>query len=800
MEQLSIEDIRNYAIHWGKKHGYEKAYAENDREIRFGSKGAIKIDLVGEYAGLIWSFEEERSPGSIIPAKRRKGYRIKFRPGDEPKDPATEGSQSQVEKQGEDKEPSQEEKARAEADRKRQHIREQWGKGVPLAGTPGEAYLKGRQLDGEYPADQVRWAPEYRHTPDGQPGSAILVPLLDDAGQLQGLAAIWVSEFGGKEGRNPAKPLYIAEKGLHLTGRLGDPKAQTLVIAEGLETGLSRLVVGPVDLRVCFGSIHRCDPGPATREVEVLADRDKIGEARAVAREYTVPAYVVVGDISTGKKGDLNDQLREFGLEGVERAVQQRERVTRAQGDPRTKGAKLNRDSDVDLAQVVLSTLENHHGDMVSVEGHLWYFDGTVYHPLDGNEAERCVYSLDGQWVTTPAGNPALLNLSYGRVGSILKVMHGLRGGATDFFDRSRRRPSIPCANGVLVFGENGEPMLQDHHRDLRTRHVLPGRYNPDLLKRVRDPEWLKGTLLGKLILGCFKDDRPSDREGKVLVLQEVAGAIAAAYATRLKEPKAAVGVGPRGGNGKSQWSAVFRGMAASDSIKSISPSRFSEDYHVCELVGSVANVCNELPIKAIQSDTFKQIVDGEEIRGRPIYGKPVAFRPQAQHWYTCNEVPRFVGGVDGGVYRRLLFVPFERTIPMEERIPHLGDRITVEEPDLLLAFAILGLERLIKQQAFSLPEVCKHARDEAVEEADLVRAFAKTCLVRGKAKDEPDSAARVYNAFLEWYRKQGGKQEYRPSLIQFARRVGLAIPDLEVRHMKRGNVWENYHYERPDD
>jgi phage/plasmid-associated DNA primase len=75
--------------------------------------------------------------------------------------------------------------------------------------------------------------------------------------------------------------------------------------------------------------------------------------------------------------------------------------------------------------------------------------------------------------------------------------------------------------------------------------------------------------------------------------------------------------------------------------------------------------------------------------------------RSQAQHVFACNQLPAFHGGMDRGVLRRLLIIVFNRTIPPEERIPRLGQRVIAEELDLVLAWVVQGAERLLARRTF---------------------------------------------------------------------------------------------------
>ncbi len=128
------------------------------------------------------------------------------------------------------------------------------------------------------------------------------------------------------------------------------------------------------------------------------------------------------------------------------------------------------------------------------------------------------------------------------------------------------------------------------------------------------------------------------------------------------------------------------------------------DERHIIGLVAKLLNATDELSAAAIASDTFKSIVTGEPVEGRDVYKSRVEFRSVAQNLFATNNLPPFLGGMDRGVQRRLLVVPFNRTIPIEQRIENIGRRIAKEEADLLLAWAVEGASRPIRQRNFTGP------------------------------------------------------------------------------------------------
>ena len=58
----------------------------------------------------------------------------------------------------------------------------------------------------------------------------------------------------------------------------------------------------------------------------------------------------------------------------------------------------------------------------------------------------------------------------------------------------------------------------------------------------------------------------------------------------------------------------------------------------------------------------------------------------KAIHVYATNALPNFQGGVDAGVERRMLVVPFNLTIPKEDRVPDIAQKSILKKPASLSA------------------------------------------------------------------------------------------------------------------
>ena len=183
-------------------------------------------------------------------------------------------------------------------------------------------------------------------------------------------------------------------------------------------------------------------------------------------------------------------------------------------------------------------------------------------------------------------------------------------------------------------------------------------------------------------------------------------------------------------------------------------------------------------------------MITGEPIDARNPYERPINFRPIAQHVFACNKLPRFEGGMDRGVRRRLLVIPFNRTIPPGERIEHIGTRVCQEEADLLLAWAVAGAERLLRQRRFTEPESSAEALRAWLLGTDPVLGWIADRIAAGLAvvgeKPARLASSTAYADFNLWSDNEGYRENRRISKNTFVQRVTAAMRerDPSVKHV----------------
>jgi P4 family phage/plasmid primase-like protien len=452
---------------------------------------------------------------------------------------------------------------------------------------------------------------------------------------------------------------------------------------------------------------------------------------------------------------------------------------------------QLQLGSDVEIADCVSQVLRQDRGEVIFSEGHFWYYAGSRWRPIEDHELRRVVHRYDGAMVPG-ARSLVPVKLNKARVDSVLNEMTAILA-RPDFF--AEAPVGINCASGFIAFGSDGTPSVLPHQPEHRCRHVLSaflietlGRDAEEIFRFNR----MLGLLFNRLVDGVFRDDQ--DAFEKRELMAEIAGAAALGYRSKSWEPKAVILEGKTAENGKSQVLDLFRGLLPSGAVASIPAGKMGDERFLVGLVGKHLNASDELSgADAIASEVFKAVVTGEPVTGRDVYRSAVAFRSVAQNVFATNTLPSFKGGMDRGVQRRLLVVTFNRTIPENERVANIGKRIAEEEADWLLAWAVAGASRLIRQRGFTIPSSSKTALQEWLRGADPVLAWIETCVEVVDPKSPDWDKARIKSAgahakFVSWAKREGFRENTLPAINGFAQRLRANRPSIEPKHTREGN------------
>lgn len=313
-------------------------------------------------------------------------------------------------------------------------------------------------------------------------------------------------------------------------------------------------------------------------------------------------------------------------------------------------------------------------GELIYAQEQFWQWNGSCFKRVEEGEiTERVAKDIKGN----------ILSRRYNDYQAITKTIALI---ARDQLI-SGHDIGVNFANGFLT----SDLVLNDHSPKYGQTFTMPFEYIPARAGEAH--KWLA------FLEDCWGDDE--DYAEKVMALQE-------AFAATM------FGLGPRyqcafllygpGGTGKTTALEVLSTMMPADGQSAVPPQLWGERFQQQPMVGKSLNVCGELPESTmIDGDKFKAVVDGSqqqtELKGKPIFD----YRPTAAQWFASNFLPRS-RDTSEGFNRRWLIFEFLKVVERGKRIVNFHEILVAEEREAIAAWAVQGLDRLVRQRGYTQP------------------------------------------------------------------------------------------------
>jgi hypothetical protein len=433
--------------------------------------------------------------------------------------------------------------------------------------------------------------------------------------------------------------------------------------------------------------------------------------------------------------------------------------------------------SEVEMSHVFFAHLmKAAGGEIIKSEGEFWAYGPTAWQVIPDNVLRLAAHGFSNSGVGDK-GTP--LKLGKRMIDGVINEL-GTITQRQGFFDDVTE--GVNVLNGTVIVDEAGNITLRDHDPADGMRFTIEAAFGAD--SPMHPPE---GSMLHKLVHGSFKGDE--DGAQKIDLIGEILGAAALGLATRIRQPKAFTFLGVSASNGKSTIAGLLSCLLPNGAVSAISPANLGDERRIINLAGKAANVANEISAAGISGEAFKAAVTGDVVEGRDVYRPAFTFRPRAIHVYTANKLPTFSGGLDRGLQRRLVVVQFNRTIPNDEVVPDILDRIKRDELHLLLGFAIAGAQRLKRNGGYTIPSSSSEELRNWMQ-LDPINEWQEA---RTRAADiEPVGGwfktVELYDDFKEWAKGEGHKESFLPAVTTFGQRLA-AFPGVTTKRLASGKL-----------
>ena len=316
---------------------------------------------------------------------------------------------------------------------------------------------------------------------------------------------------------------------------------------------------------------------------------------------------------------------------------------------------------------------------------------------------------------------------------------------------------TVSFENRLLTITD-GEPALQPHTPKYFSTVKLPYKYDPDA----------KCDKIVDFLMEVFDGDTE-----RVELIMQWLGYL---WTPNLRAQKFLLCAG-EGANGKGVLFELIERMVGPENCSHVPLANFGEQFILVQTLGKVVNLTSESgsQVTKFAETTLKNFTAGDAMSFQRKYRDPIEAVPTAKVSISTNALPRFHDKTSG-TWRRMLFVPFNKTIPEDKQNPNLADELSEELPGLF-NFALAGMESL-KDKGFVQPEICQEALEDYKRLTNPARAFlTDNYTTVTLADDEGERCDEVYEMYVKWCKVNG----YRPlNNVHLGKEVFRVMPTIE--------------------
>lgn len=213
------------------------------------------------------------------------------------------------------------------------------------------------------------------------------------------------------------------------------------------------------------------------------------------------------------------------------------------------------------------------------------------------------------------------------------------------------------------------------------------------------------------------------------------------------------------GANGKSTFLDIMQQMLG-DYAQQAAPDLLTSrggDRHPTELADLFgARWVSSIEVdegKRLAENLVKQMTGGDKLKARFMRTDFFQWSPTHKLFLAANHKPE-IRGTDYAIWRRIHMIPFDVTIPVEERDGRLGEKLAAEMSGIL-NWAIAGCLEWQKN-GLGVPDAVRDATEEYRQEQDVLGRFIEErCVIDSTASALSEA---LYAVYASWCEANGGR------------------------------------------
>lgn len=329
--------------------------------------------------------------------------------------------------------------------------------------------------------------------------------------------------------------------------------------------------------------------------------------------------------------------------------------------------------------------------------GLMYYFNGCIYEPLDGDLFGDLIYSVMKR-VGVPYGD-------FGKIESVIRVCR--RRVKTKRLSVNKRIVVFRnCVFDTVTFKR--KPFHRDYVQFCQLPYDYDGRANCYLWERFLSdvlPQATHRKLLQQFLGSLFINRSEAKMETLLILLGN-------------------------GANGKSVIFETVRGVLGEGNVSSFGLDELigggtERKRNIAAINGKRLNYCSEARQMKIDSTsgTLKALISGEPMTARALYGENFMADELPQIMVNTNTLPRLEDW-STGMKRRLVIIPFDVEIPLKQQNRELPALLRAEYP-AIFNWMMEGMKEFMKQ-GYNLIECAelKYLLEEYESESNSAAKF----------------------------------------------------------------------------
>ena len=245
---------------------------------------------------------------------------------------------------------------------------------------------------------------------------------------------------------------------------------------------------------------------------------------------------------------------------------------------------------------------------------------------------------------------------------------------------------------------------------------------------------------------------------------------------------------GEKGGNGKSTIvdtvSAIMGEYAKVGDPKVLLGGQGNKsEYYLASFKGTRFLIFNESDKEEVQMSEhlIKMVTDSGEVQARHPAGRPFEYQPVFTPVFCVNHLPTV--SMDPAVWRRLLILPFDYQIPLEDQDSQFTERLIKSEGSGILKWLVDGAIVFLRE-GLNPPDSLKDQTQMLRVEGDTLTQFIEQCCTVTNDPKDKTNLNDLRKLYISWLMEHGYKKT--PAAQRFAR--DMRDCDFEVRKSNGGN------------